>query len=492
MPFSDARNQGRQCLRLDLPGNVNGKDMFTDLPDPIRSGNTGMEAAKTVTGEGNSKFGDPLPKARILRQGAQMVFWRVFTLSFGAAGSIWAARCLGPENVGISGMIAATVSQAVLLVELNQNTIFVRHYKRQNSESERSDLITAVFTFRFVLCLALALAAGFILLSIGIPPKWQIAVLAGAPLLFFSCNQSSWALQAQENLPASYKAIAIPSIISACLYFSFFRSGIGPGSDVIVLAAGQALTFVLGWRYALHGRRLRLVRWNFLPRMAPLLKEGRWLVLTGFVFYLYTSFDIPLTGYLLPLHDLGQYRAAAKLAAVAQSFLSMAPLLLYPRLIEWSNVGAAYLWRKERDIIIASFCVLAPLSGLIFFLAPLLIRMTYGPAFFEAAAPCALLLCARFLGAIRGVLCCGLWAQNQDKVVTGLFTAVAAASLVLYLILIPRMGIRGAALVSLLGEALVVIGAFHISRVIGAGKDGGGPQPGEVAESGSRSASDRI
>jgi len=456
----------RTFLKLNSLKRKN-KVLLTDSADPIQSGNGGVEAKKVATEERNSKSGSPFLKVRMLQQAAEMIFWRVFALAFGAVGSIWGVRCLGPENVGISGMVAATVAQAVLVVELNQNTIFVRHYKRQNSEAERSILISAVFTFRLVLCAVLALAAILILFSIGISAKWHVAIIAGVPLLFFSSNQSVWVLQAQENLPANYRAIAIPSIVSACLYFSFFRPGIGPGLDVIVQAVAQAAAFSMGWYYALYGRHQRLVRRKVLLRLAPLLKEGRWLMLTGLVFYLYTSFDLPLTGYLLPLHELGQYRAATKLSAVTQSFLSIAPLLLYPRLLEWSKVGTDYLWKRQKKIVLTSFCILIPLSIMVFLLSSALFKIVYGAAFLEAATPCALLLIARFVGVIRAILCCGLWAQDEDKKVTGLIAAVAATSLVSYLILIPRMGILGAAFVNLASETLAATGAFCLARTAG-------------------------
>lgn len=437
-----------------------------------------MESCRARTHEcatdsaGNANKGPPSGslKSRFFRQGAQMVFWRILALGFGAAGSIWAARCLGPENMGISGMIMATTGQAVLLIELNQNALLVRNYAHITSEGERSDLISSVFTFRLFLCSAMILVAIPILLIADVPAIWHIGIIASIPLLFFSCNMPVWVLQAQQNMPANYKAIAIPSVISAILYFTLFLPGIGPGSDVIVQSLAQACAFVLGWYFALKGRHLRLVQWRTLARVWPLLKEGRWLMLTGLVFYVYTNFDAPLLGYLRPLNELGQYRSATKLVAVSQSFLFMIPLLLYPRLIEWNKIGADFLWRKQRQILIGAVCIIAPLSVVVFLLSPMLYRLTYGPAFQIAATPFAILLTSKLLGVIRDIFCWGLWAQKEDKKVTGLVAVSAAISLLLNFILIPRQGMLAAAWINLISETIILIGAFCMARANGAHK----------------------
>jgi len=60
-------------------------------------------------------------RSDFLRHIAQMGGWRLGSLVAGFAGSVWAARCLGPDNLGISSMITATVAQLGLLIGLNQD-----------------------------------------------------------------------------------------------------------------------------------------------------------------------------------------------------------------------------------------------------------------------------------------------------------------------------------------------------------------------------------
>jgi hypothetical protein len=81
--------------------------------------------------------------ARVFRYGGQMVLWRGLALGAAAAGAVWAARCLGPESMGISGMILSTATQLAILIDLNQNTALVR---REVPRHDAQELVAAVFT----------------------------------------------------------------------------------------------------------------------------------------------------------------------------------------------------------------------------------------------------------------------------------------------------------------------------------------------------------
>lgn len=401
---------------------------------------------------------------RFVRQGSEMVFWRIMALGFGAAGSIWAARCLGPENLGISGMIIATVAQAVLLVDLNQNVLFVRKFKACESDEERTLLVSTVFTFRWLFCLVIVAVGIPLAVLIQIPTEWRVGIAAAFPLLLLSCNQPIWVLQAQENLPASFKAIAIPPIITASIYFSFFRPGVSSGFDVIVQAMGQGLAFGLGWHFALKRHAGRILRWDLLSRVWPLIKEGKWLIVTGLVSYIYLTLESPLLGYFRPIDEVGQYRTATKMIGVATSFLAMIPMLLYPRLLEWKKEGHQILWQRQKKIAIIALCVLIPSSGAAFALAPLMYRLIYGPQFEAAALPFAILLTSHFIGVVNSVFALGLWAQGEDRRLTALMTGVAVVSLGCNLLLVPEYGMLAAAAVHSGSEVLILIGVVVLAQ----------------------------
>jgi len=395
---------------------------------------------------------------------AQMIGWRVLALAFGAAGSIWAARCLGPEKLGISGMIVATITQLVILVDLNQNAHLIRLFKGTDSAREQKELVSAAFTFRSMLCIGVMLAAGLVCLIVPIPAAWKLGLLAAFPLFLANCNQGIWVLQAQEDQPAQYRAGAVQAIISAGAYLLLFRPGIAPGWDVLVQAVAVGVSWFLMWRWAIGGEFYRLWQPKRWRSALPFLKEGRWLMLTGVVVYIYTQSEAPLLGYLGSIEDMGRYRSATSLLGVAQSFLSMIPILLYPRFIEWLKDGPQNLWERQIQLAGAALCIAVPAVIIACLVSPRFFLAAFGAPFASAAYPFCLLFASKLVVVINGIFGWGLWAMKKDRQMLYLMVVTALFSISANLFVIPRLGMIAVASVNLASEILILMGCFLLTR----------------------------
>jgi len=407
----------------------------------------------------------------LLRQAGQMITTRGIGLAVAAAGSIWAARCLGPEKLGISGMILALVAPMTLLVDLNQDVSLVRRYKTCDTDEARVQLIRETFIFRGLVCLAYMAVVACVLAVTGLPgPDWRLGVAAAFPLLLVSVNQGAWVLQAQENMPARYRALMLQSVISAGCYFSIFRPGRMPsGSDIIVMALAVGAEYSVGWWYARRPLRsafsskpgISLWRSTDLLRnfrnAAHACSAGRSVAITGLVSYVYIFLQSPLIGLLLGNESLGQYRTAGTLINAFQTFAAMIPALLYPRMIEWHRIGPAHLWAKQMRFVLTASCFFIPGALAAFFSAPYIYRLLYGAAFQSAAYPFALLLVARMIGVLNGIFGWGLWAQHRDGLMLRLTVTSAILSLPLNFFFIPRLGLLGAAGVCVICETLMLL-----------------------------------
>ena len=416
----------------------------------------------------------------LLRQAGQMIATRGIGLAVAAAGSVWAARCLGPEKLGISGMILAVLAPVTLLVDLNQDVSLVRRYKTCETDDARAQLIRETFLFRGLLCLACMAVIACVLAITGLPgADWRLGIMAAFPLLLVSVGQGAWVLQAQENMPARYRALMVQSVISAGCYFAFFRPGRTPtGSDIIVMAAAVGTEYSLGWWYARRPLRSALSsqpgfsvwRWSELVRglrtAGHAFWDGRWLAITGLLSYLYVYLQSPLIGLLLGNEALGQYRTAGTLLNAFQSFAAMIPALLYPRMIEWHRIGPAHLWAKQLKFASVALFFFIPCALAAFLLAPHIYRLLYGPVFLSAAYPFALLLVARMLSVINGIFGWGLWAQHRDRLMLWLTVGTAIISLALNFWLIPRLGLIGASGVCVICETLMLFATAAASKML--------------------------
>jgi O-antigen/teichoic acid export membrane protein len=382
-----------------------------------------------------------------------MTALRFIGLGIGAVAQIYAARQLGPEKLGISGMALAAVAQGGILVTLGANTLLVREYKEAKTDAEKESLISAAYTLRTIITVGLALLLLAALPWLWPHPQYLLATACVLPLIFFESNQALWVLQAEERVPAQYLANVASALVSAVLIFAFISPSSPAGSEMLAAVFGIVVAFALSWRFA----RRSLPRLHFDRRAIARVASGtKWLFLSAVVTYGYTRFEQPMVGWLRSIEELGVYRSAWQINNAVQPLFAIAPLLLYPKLISWAAVSRRNLWTNQIKMV----SLLAPLvavaamitGGAVVAFYPAI----YGPAFLSAALPCALLLTAKFIVLLNGIFAWGLWAMKADRTMLGIMAATAGLSVGLNYVLIPRFGMLAAASINLLSEILIL------------------------------------
>jgi O-antigen/teichoic acid export membrane protein len=391
---------------------------------------------------------------RTARQAAQMTALRFIGLGIGAVAQIYAARQLGPEKLGISGMALAAVAQGSILVTLGANTLLVREYKEAETEEKKQSLISAAYTLRTIITVGLGL-----LLLVALPwlwpqPHYLLATACVLPLIFFESNQALWVLQAEERVPAQYFANVASALVSAVLIFAFISPSSPAGSDMLAAVGGMAFAFGLSWRFA--QRSLPCLRFDWRA-ISNVVFGTKWLFLSAIVIYAYSRFEQPLVGWLRSVEELGVYRSAWQILGALQPFLSMVSLLLYPRLIAWKQESPEKLWERQCEVAKVLFWCALIAALLISTVVPWSYTYIYGQAYVDAAWPCVLIIVAKLIAVVNIAFSYGLWAQGKDKLMLSIMTAAAIGSIGSNIVIIPQYGILGAATVNVATEVFVCL-----------------------------------
>lgn len=400
---------------------------------------------------------------KTLIQALQMVFLRFGGIGVGALAQIYAARELGPEKLGISGMALTLVAQGSILANFGSDPLLVREYKEIKSEEEKKIFIQDAFYSRVLLVLLFAIIISVVQLVFPHPSLCIIATACVIPLVFFQSNQALWILQAEENMPAQYLASTAGNLLMAALIFLFIRSSSPAGSDLIASVAGVVLGFATSWYLAI--RSLPKVHINF-ARITKILVRSKWLFLTAIVIYSYTKLEQPLLGMLRSVEELGIYRSALQITLGIQPFLLMFPTLLYPKLIAWKEKSLNHLWENQKRLF---FLLITPIL-LISICTILIIPKIYSPMFGEeykkASFPCAILVISQFIIVLNGIFAWGLWAAGKDKTMMGIMGVVGIISTTSNIIFIPCFGMIATASINLSSEILILIGcAYFMGRI---------------------------
>jgi O-antigen/teichoic acid export membrane protein len=188
------------------------------------------------------------------------------------------------------------------------------------------------------------------------------------------------------------------------------------------------------------------------------------LVVYGAALQLFSKIDLFA---LSALHgaspDVGLYAAAQNLAVAPGLFaLSLAPLLL-ATLARLRRTGADVDARRiARDALRVSFA-LVPLAALVAGTADEIVRVIFGAAFGGAGVLLAMLFAAGVALVVMSVAVSVVTAVDEQRVVSLLGACVLAGAIVGHLLLIPRFGAVGAALVT--ASASVIGGLASVALV---------------------------
>lgn len=412
-------------------------------------------------------FSSLLSRKHILNQAGIMIVARVVGMVIGAIGSVWAARCLGPHNLGISGMVQNIVSQAALLLGVIYSTVLIREYKNAKTDEIRNQLIRVSNTFRLVGALVFCLIGGSLMAFHFIPSNYHFAGWFFIPLLLIGTIQPVWVFQAAEKQHFQSAIAILQPILTASLYLLLFHPGISAGADLAVISIVSAILTVIYWWaiYRLTSMKGKLLDLGIFRDAWKLILESRWLFISSIAIYVYTTFEQPLLGWLYSLEELGKYRTAVTVTNVAANFFSIIPMILYPRFIEWQKRGMDILWRRLIKLVVLFAVIGSFISILGFILIPFFYPIVFGPRFIGAAIPCAILVLSKIFATLGGIFYWGLITQSRHDKISSLITiGMAVFSLLFNLVCIPRWGMYGAASVDLTVEIIGLIVVIFVSR----------------------------
>ncbi len=346
---------------------------------------------------------------------------------------------------------------------------------RQGETTPGSERAAARRLFAEMFGLRLALSAAALI---------PLALLAWTPqgqALFKLTPEGSWAIMllGLSLLPGSFSAAA------SALYYAYERMGwpsavqtvtgvlnvvlgIGAlllGGGVIGLAGAALVTTAL--TASIFYRQMR--RDFFAPALAwppaalALLATAFPLMVNGLLVTIFFRFDQIIIKAVRPEGDVTLYETAYKFINFTLIITPSVTLALFPGMAHAAIHDRAALARQYRAGLKVLLLIGFPIVAVTVALAPLLIEVvTYGKgASFLPYSAWALqiLICFLPFSFVNGLTQYVLIALDQQRLLTWAFMATAAFNIGVNLLVIPWLGIYGAAGVTILSE-MVLLGPF--------------------------------
>ena len=384
----------------------------------------------------------------------------VIALAVGAVSAIVTARVLGPEGKGVLAaltFLAGVVAQGSSLALGEAAVVFVGSSRAEFSEAVRASV---------ALALALAAAGTLLFLAIGglyfageLTPLGPAMLLAAAAVpLGVTWNIVTHLLNARHRVVASSVAFIVTSCAAAAatvLLVAVLDGGVLGGllAPVIASTIGLALVFAM----------LRRDVETFRPRwdrayVGPAVRYGATLQAGYLATMLSNRIDLLFVYRLADEAAAGHYSVALTVGTLAVLPAFAVSYATFPRIAAGRSAEDAAGFAR---VGVAGCVLLAiPLAAL----TPLIVPTLFGEDFAPAVGPTMILVGAGVVWGAQWLLCRAQAALARPSLLLASFGASLLVMAILDVLLIPVLGLEGAALAALAGPVAGLLVAIAVSK----------------------------
>ena len=386
-----------------------------------------------------------------------LFFDKILRMGVGLLIGVWIARYLGPEQFGLLNFTAALIGLFGALAGMGLQGIVVREIVREPTcREETLGTAAALQLLGGAVAYSLLLVTVFYLRPQDVLSQLVAAILGAMVLLkasevvgywFESQVQSKYTVWVQNGAFLFFAGIKVVLIISGAslIYFAWAML-----AEAIVVA--MALTL------ALHrlGPPLYSLRISY-DRCFALLKAGWPLMLSSIAVMIYMKIDQIMIGQMLGNDAVGIYSAAVRISEIWYFIATAVAASVLPAILEAKkNNEAQYRQRLQALFDLMTWIAIIVALPVTFFATPL-VTMLFGAEYSEAGGVLAIHVWATvfvFLG-VAG----GNWflAENQQLISLQRTALGAVVNVLLNILLIPMMGVMGAAWATLISYAVAAM-----------------------------------
>ena len=379
------------------------------------------------------------------------------------------ARALGPEGVGITGVLNSTISLGLMLVGLALPQAFFRWYLRESTtHAARFHVLGTTLAIRIaasLMGLALVLLAAVPLTAVLYAGDHLLVFALAAPIVMFDTfNTIPLSFLRAERRPRDYVVVSIArAVLGTILILALVVvAGAGVVGVSIGSAVAAAASAAIGCVALARSGMLRFVADPVLARR--MLAFALPLVPAGLASWVLNLSDRPLLQAMTgSTETVGVYTLGYTAGLVINA------LVIQPFSLAW---GAAFWEISRADDAPRTYArvltwFLAIAAGMALFLSVIatdVLRFLVGAPFEESRYIVPFSAFAFVLYGAYTIGATGLSVVGRSGAVAVTMGIAAATCLVLNLVLIPPLGIFGAAISTLIGYLLLATLTGRVSQ----------------------------
>ncbi|MBQ7850801.1 MAG: flippase [Clostridia bacterium] len=391
-------------------------------------------------------------KRQIVSNAAWMIGCKVFQALLGVVITMLTARYLGPSNFGIINYASSLVAFVAPIGMLGLDSILVNELV-SHPEREGETVGTAMIMSLFSSLLCIAGLAGFI--AVANPGEGMTLIVC----ILYSVVLFAYAIELMQYWFQAHLLSKYPSIAMLIAYFvkSVYQAVLlVNGSNLYWFALSSALdVFVIDAFICIQYRRMthQKLSWSYAAAKRMFAQSKHYIV-SSMMVTIFANTDRIMIKMMLGDSQTGFYSAAVACASLTSFVFSSIMYSVRPVILEK---------HKNRDAgfdqwITALYSIIIYLSLLqcifISCFAPIIISILYGADYTAAVDPLRWIVwytTFSYLGTVRNIW---IVANKKQSLLWKVNLTGAVGNVLLNAIMIPVMGISGAAIASLLTQII--------------------------------------
>ena len=392
----------------------------------------------------------------VQRQSIVSLIWQIVNTAIGFLSTMYFAHAVG---AGVLGAYFLFVTYLNIFGMLSDGGVGGSAIKRISEGEEQDAYFSAFFVLRFLLMIAVVFALfvfrGYFVdlddegLFIWIIVALLVSQFSGA----VSTGIAGCGKMGIRSTGEFFYRLLRTLVQVAAIFLGFGAAG---------LAGGYVIPMLVVAFFELRFFNLRFVRFT-MKHLKSLGTFSFWLFLTSTGALVYSSTDTIMIGYYMNNADVGVYRVVMLFTSIAAFTTVALHQTLWPKVSRWSKINEYGLIEEALSRAFSYSLVLAvPVFAGGVLLGDGLLYFFYGAEFASGYLPLVILLAVQVVNIFQFLFTMYLSALDQQKDAFKVTAVAASANIVINLLLIPFMGITGAAIATLVTMSLNAMLAGHI------------------------------
>lgn len=414
---------------------------------------------------------------RYLKNTSWLLLEKVIRISLSLVIGTWVARYLGPEEFGLYAYILSFVGLFTVFASLGMDSVLVKEFV--NDPSKTNKLLGTAFYLRLLgaAIVILAIVATTSLLSINNYERTLIYIVSGT-VIFQSVNVIDFYFQSRVmGKYTSYMNCAVLFVSSAIKVYLLISAA--PLIAFVFVVLFDTLLFAVGYIFIyVKLSPTRMTRIYFEKETALAILKNTWpIIISTVLATIYMKIDQVMIMNMLGSAQVGQYAAAVRISEAWYFIPAVIATSLFPAIVNAKKISDdVYQFRLQNLYSLMMYMAIA-VAAVVSFFGQSLVEFMYGPEYQQAGIVLIIHIWAGifvFLGNVNS-----RWMINENLQIYGaIYTGIGAVTNVgLNYILLPVIGINGAAFATLVSYGVTVyaclcfsqktrIGFVHISKSI--------------------------